>query len=228
MPHKKQQKKVLAVMVKKPTIHRNLFKANLEKVTKIAMTTYFDVAQSSGFAASLGTSIYLEYPMCYYNGAFTIMPVVPTNFARMNAVYDEYQVESLRLRYHSFIPAEYAGDIATYYSGAAGVPVGYMEKDYDDAANIATEGQALNKSNPFSLLKGHSITMRNEKLRLKKWLNTSNINTRSVSTAVGTTLPDEFPKESSIKLYFPLIPNAVRNGRIYATWNIKYKSLRTV
>lgn len=235
MPKKTRTRQTKALIVKAlkakyPTIKRNAFTKSLEKVTKIAMTSYLDVYQNSGAPAPFGFSTFLEYPMCFFSagGAFGTVAISPANFARMNAVYDQYQVESLSARYYSNIPAEYGGDTVTYWTGGAGIPYGYCEKDYDDAVVPVTENQALNKGVPFSLMKSHSFKIRNERLRMKKWLNTSNINVRDVTTAVGTNINDDYRKESCLKYYCPLIPNGLAVGRIYFTWNIKYKSIRTV
>lgn len=225
---KSKTKKAQKVMIVHPK--RNRFTKTRERPVNATITVSTDIYQSSGVVTPMNVAVMLEYVTIFYNGAYTFPTAVPNDFARYNNLYDEYLVDSLEIHYMTACPAEYAADSNAYFSQpvANGSPWVYLERDYDDNALITTESQALNKGKPHSLFKSWKFKMRNEKNRRSNWLNTSLITSPNAIPVGANTITDQIPKRSSIKMYIPYVSNNLYIGRMYCTWNVRYKSIRTI
>jgi len=174
----------------------------------------------------------MEFPISFnVAGTYAVASIYSLSFDRLNAVYDEYKVHSLTCDFMTTVNCN-GYDQTAGVSGSAPPantlnPYIYVEKDYDDDAVITSESRALIKGKPHSVNKYWRVKMRNSKTRLNKWLNTSNISSMSAIPVSGSTISDDIPKRSAMKVFIPNVTNAAFLGSFFFTWDITYHSLRT-
>jgi len=163
------------------------------------------------------------------SGAGTAISNVWTRCFGAQAIFDEYKVISLRVR---FVPSEQEthGNTSAYDTVDQPSLV-YSFNDLDDSNLITTEAYMLNRGVYPKSYTEHPVTFHFKQLPEKRkiWLNTANYSLNPTTAATVATGP-MVDQTSSLKLLFATGTTnlAVASvGRLYAEWDVLFRGLNS-
>lgn len=162
-------------------------------------------------------------------GTYGQMSNIPQEYTRAFAMFDEYRVNKLEIRY---IPDEMDTHTSGTLPNVGDYPsIIYIYKDYDDIAGVPTEVSMLSAGtypiqNTFKNVIKYTMYNPN-----RQWMNTAAITLQPGSNLTGSTDligPQTF---ASLKVYFPRQQYPAAGGtyyfgRIYAKWDVSFRGVR--
>lgn len=178
-----------------------------------------------GAVASNAYSFPLNFPTRHMNagGTYGQMTNVPANFAGLLAVFDEYRVVKLTVKF-----------VSNYLDTQAvntDIPlIVYFVRDIDDVLRL-NEAAALNAGAIPRRIENTGIqqmSMSQLKSKRGRYLNTA---MAALDPTVAPAANSQVTFEDaygSIKLLFPNLATNQYYGRIYAIWETEFKGLRNV
>lgn len=173
-------------------------------------------------AGTYAYSFPINFPIKHVNNAATYgsMTNVPANFAGLLAMFDEYRVEKVVLKFMS--------NCVDVVVPTADFPnICYIVNDNDDVVQL-TEPLALNTGAlPIRIENTNNVvrTFRQPKSKRHRYLNTSVANTTPTTNILANISLFEDPF-GSIKILFPNTAATTCLGRIYVEWYVEFKGLR--
>jgi len=235
---RKRNTKQLNVRMQKLPNSEKLFRLKIE-----CLATLFLLAGGAPFVGNATLNFPLNYPGNWRNlnygavvGTYGAMPVLPSQLVRLTNLFDQYKVNSLRVK---FEPYNQAVQLNTALPDPFDTPlIAYNQNDVDDIAYLGSESALLSAgTKPRNFVDGRPKTFTFYQLKDMRnfWFNSGNLFmdiTAAAPAFTYSTLPPANP-QASMKFMLPNLSWAAFPGppfyyyRVYVTWDVTWRGVRS-
>lgn len=212
---------------------------NTMKKLRLNFTYMIPIRNAIAVGAQIIPTTYcLNYPGIFVNQLGTRVTMgsiagsaAPTNYPRFfggNGAFDQYKVLRLKV---AFMPSEQeTRTSATNYDAVDSPGLVYVYRDYDDSANLSSEGNALNQGlKPKSFVLGKPIywTMVQAPENRNKYLNaqSATIDFTNPQALSENNIANPAASFKTLLICGPQSANVGIVGRMYVTWDVIFRGI---